>query len=174
MIVFFVFFRSTNQKEEDLSVNPIEIQSLEERIQILEKRVDLQNSQGAANPSIDSYNSRVERVEAALSMKFDLVSGRLSELEKIISGLDKRLEQSTKARPPEKKVTVKKVTVKKPVVKKAPAKAATKSPVFHMVKKGDTLYGIGRRYKITVKRLRTLNKLSAKAEIYPGDNLRVR
>ena len=173
LIVFFVFFKFTGEKSEDPAVAAASVQSIEERMVALEKLVNLQNPQSATHAPLDSYTARVERVEAALSVKFDLVANRLASLEKGLSGIEKkvnkRLERSTQAKPPVKKV------VKKPApVKKAPAKGTTKAAVLHTVKKGDTLYSISRRYKTSVKNLKALNKLAAKAEIFPGDKLVVR
>jgi membrane-bound lytic murein transglycosylase D len=47
------------------------------------------------------------------------------------------------------------------------------SAVHHIVKKGDTLSGIAKRYKTTVASLKRLNRLR-KDSIFPGQSLRVR
>ncbi|MBI9089000.1 MAG: LysM peptidoglycan-binding domain-containing protein [Desulfobacterium sp.] len=175
LIVFFVFFKSTGQKSKDPAVAPVDVQSIEERMVALEKRINLQNPQDGTHAPLDTYTARVERVEAALSVKFDLVTDRLSTLEKGIAGLEnklnKKLEQSTQAKPVP---PVKKVAKKPAPVKKALAKVATQTAVHHTVKKGDTLYSISRRYSTSVNNLRALNKLGATAEIFPGDKLVVK
>lgn len=48
----------------------------------------------------------------------------------------------------------------------------TGGPSFHIVKKGETLYGIARTYKTTINELTALNKISS-ANIYPGQRLMV-
>lgn len=175
LVVFFVFFKSTGQKSEDPVAEPAGVPSIEERIEALEKLVNQQTPQAATHAPLDSYTARVERVEAALSVKFDLVANRLSSLEKGLSGLEKKLnkslERSAQAKPGP---PVKKVAQKPAPVKKAPAKVAAKASALHTVKKGDTLYSISKRYKTSVNKLRALNKLAAKAEIFPGDKLVVR
>jgi len=44
---------------------------------------------------------------------------------------------------------------------------------YHVVKRGDSLYGIARKYGLSVERLRTLNKISNGKPIYPGQKLLV-
>jgi LysM repeat protein len=49
-----------------------------------------------------------------------------------------------------------------------------KKALYHLVSSGETLYGISRRYGLTVKDLRRLNKLSPEANIYPDQKLLIR
>jgi LysM repeat protein len=44
---------------------------------------------------------------------------------------------------------------------------------YHTVSAGETLYRISRRYGLTVKKIRLLNKLSDRFVIYPGQKLLV-
>jgi LysM repeat protein len=46
--------------------------------------------------------------------------------------------------------------------------------VYHEVVAGETLYGISRRYGLTVDELRRLNKLEPEATIYPEQRLLIR
>ncbi|MDY0222191.1 MAG: LysM peptidoglycan-binding domain-containing protein [Desulfobacterium sp.] len=177
VIVFVMLFRSDKDKSIDLAAPQVEVQALEDRIgaletlvATLEKRPD---TTALSTPSLDSYQARVERVEAALSMKFDLVAARLSVLEKKIEGFERSSKGTAKAEPAPKAIAA-------PPVKKAVSKSETKRPepqksaagtVTHTVKKGETLYGISREYNTTVAKLRDLNKLSDKAEIFPGETL---
>lgn len=41
-----------------------------------------------------------------------------------------------------------------------------------LVRRGDTLFSLGRRYRVTVKSLRELNELKSDV-IYPGQRLRI-
>jgi len=52
-------------------------------------------------------------------------------------------------------------------------KVETKA-LYHQVSSGETLYGISRRYGLTVKDLRRLNKLPPEANIYPDQKLLIR
>jgi len=44
---------------------------------------------------------------------------------------------------------------------------------YHTVNSGESLWSISRRYGLTVKNIRILNKLNNKSEIYPGQKLLV-
>jgi len=59
--------------------------------------------------------------------------------------------------------------------KKASAKPPARKPEtrYHTVRKGETLYGISRRYGLTVNELKRLNKIPAGAALKPGDRLRL-
>ena len=63
----------------------------------------------------------------------------------------------------------------KAATKKAPGTVAVRKPAvrYHTVRKGETLYGISRRYGLPVKEIRRLNKIPEKATLKPGDRLRV-
>lgn len=195
VIVFVMLFRSGKDKDKIVDLTPpqvVDIQPLENRIKALETLVaDLEkNSVSAAlstpssssSPSIDSYKARVERVEAALSTKFDLVAARLSFLEKKIEGVERSTRGTAKAAPAPKAAlapkTVAAPPVAKPVSKPEPQKPAPQKPAAatatHTVKKGETLYGISREYQTTVEKLRALNNLSEKTDIFPGQTLVVK
>ena len=78
----------------------------------------------------------------------------------------------------EKKIVEKEKTATNPAVKVEPKKQDVKQPKakiptpkkptarFHIVKKGDTLYGIAAKYKTTVPQLKKVNKIK-------GDNLQI-
>jgi LysM repeat protein len=45
---------------------------------------------------------------------------------------------------------------------------------YHRVRAGESLYGISRRYGVTIEELRRLNKLPQEATIYPDQKLLIR
>jgi LysM repeat protein len=51
---------------------------------------------------------------------------------------------------------------------------AVAKALYHRVRVGETLYGISRRYGVTIEELRRLNKLSQEATIYPDQKLLIR
>ncbi len=191
LIVFFIFFNpSVNQKSNE-SKNNLQLQDLEKRITKIEttlrkkksKSSDIDSSgtsaPSAASPSIELYKSRVERVEAALSVKFDTLSKRLDTITHKLAVLSKKINnktiQSTIRKTIAKSKTKKiKSIIHKPIKTKVLKKTQKKSSIFHTVKKGETLYGISRKYSTTVSKLRLLNKLNKKSEIYPGEMILVK
>jgi LysM repeat protein len=105
----------------------------------------LEQSQG-----LEQFKDRFDRLEASMTLRMDhLVTG--------MNGLQKDIAQ----------VKAQKTQVVKPatVAKKPPKKR------YYTVRPGDTLYNIGRKYGITVKKMRELNKLSDRAVIHPGQKL---
>ena len=191
VIVFLMLFWSGRDKGVDLAApkaNNVEIKALEDRIKDLEALVGTLEKNSAdtalstsSSPSIDSYKARVERVEAALSMKFDLVAARLSVLEKKIDGFERSSRVTAKAAPapkaaaaPPAKKAVEKAETKKPEPDKPTSKEPSTDAATHTVKKGETLYAISRQYNITVAKLRELNKLTDKTDIFPGQILVVK
>ncbi len=54
------------------------------------------------------------------------------------------------------------------------AKAASSTPIYYRVQKGDTLYAIARRYGTTVKKICALNGISEKALLQINQRLRVK
>ena len=62
-------------------------------------------------------------------------------------------------------------TTVKPTPKPTPKPPV--KPAYYRIRRGDTLYGIGHRYGVTVQWLRTINHLRSSV-IYPGDTLRVK
>jgi len=56
----------------------------------------------------------------------------------------------------------------------APAKAPSRSKtITHKVKRGDTLTGLAKRYKVSVSELAAANKLSARSKLKAGTKLRI-
>ena len=182
VIVFFIMFKPTSSEVSETKEAETAVQSLEQRLTVLEQRLvdqleseDLTPGTGKAQPSLDTYAARVKRVEAALSMKFDILAKRMDRIDRRIEGIEQKQKKllltSNHNKPVAAKSVPKKVSA--PTAKKS-GTTQTKAPVLHQVKKGETLYSISKRYNITVDRLRRLNKLSKTAAIFPGDNLVIR
>ncbi len=193
-IVFFIFFRPSASKTQDPSKTYVNIQTLEKRISDIEnilhrdkatgKSIVSTNSSAMAEskPSLASYQNRVERVETALSVKFNALTKRLDTITKRLALLSKKVKNLSRRRnnlstqPIKKKKLVKSNTkeIKSIMHKPHKAKVQKKPSIFHTVKKGETLYSISKKYKTTVTRLKLFNKLSKKSNIYPGEILLVK
>ncbi len=67
-------------------------------------------------------------------------------------------------------------TIQPGMVLKVPAKGLKPSPrpVQYTVKKGDTLWGISKRFDVSIEDVRKWNKLKPTASIQPGDELTIR
>ena len=100
--------------------------------------------------ALEQLKDRFDRLEASMTLRMDHIAKGLNDLQKKIA-----------------QVRPKKTQVLKPaeVAKKTPKKR------YYTVRPGDTLYNISRKYGLTVKKIRALNKLSDKAVIHPGQKL---
>jgi len=95
--------------------------------------------------TFQQFKERFDRSEAALTSRMDQIVIKLGRLQKQI---------------PKAKTS-----------KTAKISKKTTGNRYHIVKPGETLYQIGPRYGLTVKKLRQLNKLGDGDTIYPGQKL---
>jgi len=99
---------------------------------------------------LEQFKDRFDRLEASMTLRMDhLVTG--------LNGLQKDIAQVK--------------TQKTPVVKPAAVVKKTPKKRYYKIRPGDTLYNIARKYGVTVKKIRALNKLSDRAVIHPGQKL---
>lgn len=100
--------------------------------------------------TFQQFKERFDRSEAALTSRMDQIVINLSSLQKQIPKVRTQKAKTSKAAKVSKKTTGNR---------------------YHIVKPGETLYQIGPRYGLTVKKLRQLNKLGDGDTIYPGQKL---
>jgi LysM repeat protein len=163
VIVILMFLSSAPKTaERDL------IKSLESRLKNIEEKL-------AKLEWIDTGMARLERKEK----EFASISERMAQLE---STLSKKVDQLSKdmsrpaAKPVEPAAPKPEGGVHKPepVVQKpaAPAKIEKDAKArMHAVQKGETIYGISRKYGIPADQLMKLNKLNPNDPIKPGQQL---
>jgi LysM repeat protein len=136
-----------------------QLQSLEKRIEQLEKRM-------AAMGVMDQALERIDKSEKELGLILERVdrfeSSLTTQIDQIIKELGV-LHQKTGSSPTPKAQTP------KPVAKTGTEKKAK----FHEVSVGETLYSISRRYDLTVDQLREYNKIGKDAAIRPGQKLKL-
>ncbi|MBW2245793.1 MAG: LysM peptidoglycan-binding domain-containing protein [Deltaproteobacteria bacterium] len=100
--------------------------------------------------ALEQFKDRFDRLEASMSLRMDHLVTGMNNLQKDIAQVKAQKTQAVKPAA---------------VVKKTPKKR------YHTVRPGDTLYNIARKYGVTVKKIRALNKLSDRAVIHPGQKL---
>jgi len=135
------------------------LQQVEEKLSDMEallERAALAESRMAA---VDKSLLRFDSVDASMSLKMNSMADELSLLQRDISAFK---NQKTAAReiPPASAKTGKTQSISQ--------------AVYHEVQPGETLYGISRRYNMSVDSLRRLNGLSEQAAIHPGQKLKVK
>jgi len=112
---------------------------------------DLDNNRQATQPLM----VRLDRLESSFSK-------RIGEIDKQLKKLQTKLA-NTKAK-----------QAQKPAVKSSTPKQAVKQAVkTHVVKKGETLYSISKKYGLSLNQLMTYNKLSKNTVINPGQKLKI-
>jgi LysM repeat protein len=150
VILMAIWFRGTPQSP---PVNLVD-HALQDRVATLEKQLMELNGIEERLQTLErdgqSYLQAVEklnRMETSLSQRMDQLSKTLSATP----------PKPAAARPSEKQTAQK--TVKQP------------NAVTYVVKSGDTLYAISRRYQVTIDQLRTDNNLGKKSTLRPGQKL---
>lgn len=154
----------------DQSDEQMKIQTLEAKIQKLQKRLDKYETIDEKVTRIweqaktfEKFKERFDRSEASMSLRMDHLAMSLDALQK---KTDEAIKKAA-----EKKV--KPAAVKKSVKQKTTAAAGSVKPQkrYHIVKAGETLYSISRMYKMSVKELISKNKIVPAGVIHKGQKL---
>jgi LysM repeat protein len=85
------------------------------------------------------------------------LNGRMEQLERLVNQLGNDVA-----------VVRKRVGRKPAAVESLPEKRA---PQYHRVRKGESLYRIGRKYGVSIRELCRLNNISSNRAIHPGQKL---
>ena len=136
-------------------VGPLQskVVALEQRIAGLEKRIaELQGKITTPAPDL------------ALLQRVDALSQKVEGLEKQKPSAQK-VEALEKQKPPAAETKAKPLTPSKP--------AASVEKKYHTVKRGETLYGISKKYGISAEELQKLNNLSKDPSLRIGQKLLV-
>lgn len=134
------------------AVDSSQLQSLEAKIQQLEKKL-------AAIGPIDQALDRLGKQEQNLNLiseRFDRFNSTVTtQIDQIIKELGALHQKSSQA--------------------PLPAKTAQKEtkPKFHQVRSKETLWGISRRYGLTLDQLRSYNHMDPNATLQPGQKLKL-
>ena len=166
-IIVLIIFISIILNKTDENQNVIGEEITEARIKRMEDRlVDMEKFEqklaGLENQreKLDLLQNRMDRLEANLAL----------QLNRFSSKLEIPIDKSVK----ERKTTLKEIAKSAPVdnKKKIGSKIIGK---YHQVHSGETLYGIGRNYNVSIEELYRLNpSLSRNSGIYPGQKIKIR
>jgi LysM repeat protein len=143
------------------------IAKLENRIEGLENRVKTVEDKGQKldamsygiakigeqSQSVEQLKARLDRSEKSLTSRMDRISKDFEKFKQqmLAAGIQKTTASKT-----------------------AKALKSTAKNRYHIVKTGETLYTIGRRYGVAVKELKKINKLSDNSVIRPGQKLLIK
>ncbi|MGD2270057.1 MAG: LysM peptidoglycan-binding domain-containing protein [Desulfobacterales bacterium] len=159
-VIFVVWFMLPGGK----SVNSKQFRMLEARVRALEKKLQkldtinenlirLENQTKKFAHAID----RFDQFETSSALRMDVLAQELLALQ------NKKADNKAVER-----------TLPSSEETKADAKKDAQPSRYHVVKAGETLYSISRRYDLSVDALRQFNSLDKNATIYPGQKLVIR
>lgn len=132
--------------------------ALESRLEQLEGRLGSLEGEGGLSQTGGSGNQLI------------LLTERLDQLEANMTARINSMVKELNAPPPK---TASQAVQKTETSNQLPVEKKETKAKMHTVKQGETLYRISRRYNLSVDQLREYNKLGAKADIYPGQQLKV-
>jgi LysM repeat protein len=176
LVVFFFLFRSSDSKTQTISsgAENSRFEMMEDRVTFLEQSVASLDKTMASimdNTSdkdvaaaLAQVRRQVSGLESGVAVKIDSLTAQVARLEKMVADAQKNMVAVDSKSRQESSLVKKTGDVQKKET----------DPVFHTVKKGETLWRISQEYGTTVARLRELNKLSPDADIYPGTKIVVR
>lgn len=156
IILLYIFLPTGNNNPDKAQLS-----GFDARLDQLEKRMLKLESVGERVLNLEkslkdngTIEKRLDRLEASLAKRMDQVDRELLQLRKDLEA--KKVQKSTPSPPTQKK------------------KAATDQANQHIVKKGDTLYSISRKYGLSVEQLRKKNGLDKNSVIFIGQKLNVK
>ncbi len=134
------------------AVDSRQLQSLEVKIQQLEKKLA---SIGAMNQALDRLDKQEQKLNL-ISKRFDRFNSTvMTQIDQIIKELGVLYQKSSQT----------------PQLAKTDQKKT--KPKFHQVRREETLWGISRRYGLTLDQLRSYNNIGSKVTIQPGQKLKL-
>jgi len=147
----FFFVSGGGQTREEAKMVQSRMMALEQKMGVLEKQLEELAAKVASSGPEGEIGQRLRD----LSLKVD--------------ALEKR---SLSAQPKSKATTLSKTSTSTPAKPETSAKPmASNQKKYHTVQKGDTLYSLSRKYKISMKELARLNHLTEKQPLHPGQKL---
>lgn len=164
VIIIVSFFPMTRTVKDD----PYIIE-LEQRVSLLEKmntelsRPNAGVTQNGPNSNdMNALNGSFKKLEGSLTLKSNLLSGR-------IDGLQEQLKELRDFR--EKRDVSKGIINGKKAVNVVEQAQKSGVPMVHIVETGDTFYSISRKYGISLQKLKKLNKFNEKTVLYDDQKI---
>ena len=153
IILFFSFFMDGSKAREDISSIRANFDQVEKRLTQVEDKIARLNKEVLTSKvDLDKNMEERQSQKLALQKRLDKQSIRIDKLNEAMSTLATKKKSSEK-------------------VDKKPTPQTENR--YHEVRKGETLYGVARRYGISVDELCRLNQITARNVIQPGQKLLV-
>lgn len=152
IVIVAVIFLSGGSKGVDQKV----VTDIQSRLDQMEKRLSAMDGLESKVSQLLEQENDVRQTISRTEGSIATLTNRMDSLSKTVTAVEKKMESA-------------------PAAPKAPPAAAGKTAAgrYHVVQKGETLYGIAQKYKTTVAELRRLNSLTSNDAIYPNQKLMV-
>jgi LysM repeat protein len=168
ILMLMIFWPDSNGKASIDKLDNItqRLDMLENRLFIVETNIQNISVQQPQEQNLESFQNRIEQLEAFVKHKTDQFTSELEKAQKKISSLE--------SKPSTTVISSKPASAPKaaPTAKPAAARKADAAK-YHVVKQGETLYRISINYGISVDKLLELNNMSKGAVIQPGQKIMV-
>lgn len=153
VILGFIMFGTSSQNDaltEEVALLAKHLDDIEFRLGNLEQANSGEESLATLRKNFEDLTRQFQALETKLGQNLNQINGKLATLEKKQKPTAKQA-----ATPPQEK------------------KAKAASAKVHVVKAGETLYQISRKYGLTVDQLKQLNDMGKNVTIQPGQKLNV-
>lgn len=159
LVIFFAFFPRGDGAIPDNGALSDRLQKIEDKIGGMEAALQELSALQEDMEPMKKAVLRFDSMDASMSANVQRLAEELTSIQKEVAELKKSrsAEAKTSAAAPRAEKTV-----------------AASRAVYHEVAKGDTLYGISRRYGVSVDEIRKINGLSGQDAIHPGQKLKVK
>lgn len=168
ILMLMIFWPDSNGKASIDKLDNItqRLDMLENRLFIVETNIQNISVQQPQEQNLESFQNRIEQLEAFVKHKTDQFTSELEKAQKKISSLE--------SKPSTTVISSKPASAPKAAPAAKPAAARkTDAAKYHVVKQGETLYRISVNYGISVDKLLELNNMSKNAVIHPGQKIMV-
>ncbi|MDY0132399.1 MAG: LysM peptidoglycan-binding domain-containing protein [Desulforegulaceae bacterium] len=133
--------------------------------EVIEIRYNFSSSASSPKDELSSFLNEIDR---KIDQRFFVIEKKIDDLKDLV---EKNKTVLNIPSPKESSVKDKKpLSLKKD---ESSIKVENVKKVYHSVKKGDTLYGISRKYKVSVEEIKKINKMKNNS-IQPGDKLLIK
>jgi len=147
VILVVIFFSGSND-----AVDSRQLLSLEAKIQQMEKKLASIGSMDQALDRLDKLENKLSLISERFERSNSTVTTQIDQIIKELGVLHQKSSQ-----PPQPVKTVRKET----------------KPKYHQVRSKETLWGISRRYGLTLDQLRSYNNMDSNATLQPGQRLKL-
>jgi LysM repeat protein len=159
VILVLIFWRPKHIVDQEY------LQSLETRVQQLEKRLAAMGVMDQISERLDKQAQDLDRIDKKTDRFEATVTTQIDQIIQELGALHQKTSELKAAAAPQPKMPAK----KQPVA----SEKAQPTAKFHQVQPGETLYRISRRYGLSVQQLRSYNNLTPDTAIYPGQKLKL-